>query len=224
MIKFSPKRLTINKANTNVIIMISAASAVIVFSIVGSRALLGQRAYQQNVIVGKETARDQLKANDAAIKKLVTTYEDFVGQDVNIIGGKKDGKGDRDGDNAKIILDALPSQYDFPALASSLEKILNIKGVKITGITGTDDELNQLKPHTGLAQSVGAVVIPFSIAVGGDYQAVQTVIDTLQKSIRPIQILNMNLSGSDNDMSLNLSAKTYYQPGKSLTITTKVIQ
>ena len=225
--KFSTKQLKINKANTNVIILISIASAVIVFSVVSSRALMTQRAYQGRVIKRKEQARDQLKSNNDSVKKLSASYETFVNQNTNIIGGLKDGKGDRDGDNAKIILDALPSQYDFPALASSLEKILNINGIKITGINGTDDELNQLKPkaQTGLAQSSGtAVLIPFSISVGGSYQNVQLVIDTLQRSIRPIQILDMTLSGSDNDMSLTVNAKTYYQPSKTLTIKTEVIK
>jgi len=59
------------------------------------------------------------------------------------LDGTHGGSGDNDGSNSKIILDALPSTYDFPALASSLEKLLASKGVPVSSLSGTDDQLNQ---------------------------------------------------------------------------------
>ena len=119
----SAKHLQINKANSNMVIIIAVAAFVVVFSLVASRALLEKSSYQRRVIAAKQKASNQLKANVEASKSLQASYKTFVSNPNNIIGGNPSGSGDNDGDNAKITLDALPSQYDFPALTSSLEKI-----------------------------------------------------------------------------------------------------
>ena len=41
-----------------------------------------------------------------------------------------------DGDNGKIVPRCMPGQYDFPALATSLTKLLSGQGVKIQSISG----------------------------------------------------------------------------------------
>src|SRR5574338_279847 len=109
----STKRILIDKANSTIVLAVGIAAFLTVFSMVSSKALLSRRAYQSKVIELQEKARDQLNAN----------YQAFVDRPENIIQGSSTGKGERDGDNAKIVLDALPSVYDFPGLTSSLEKI-----------------------------------------------------------------------------------------------------
>ena len=83
-----------------------------------------QAAYQNRVINAKREANGQLQNNLTASKALVKIIpEGFLNTPKILQGATTAGSGDRDGDNGKIILDALPSQYDFPALATSLEKI-----------------------------------------------------------------------------------------------------
>ena len=144
-INISSKQLLINKANSQMVGITAVAAILVVMSLMGSRGLLAQRAYQARVIGEKEKALKQLKQNSNNVNKLVDAYNDFQKQDTNIIGGVTTGSSDKDGDNAKIILDALPSQYDFPALTSSLEKILTDPSYKINTITGSDDEIAQVK-------------------------------------------------------------------------------
>lgn len=222
--KFSTKQLMINKANAQMVIMIGAASALVVFSLIASKSLLSQRTYQSRIITKKEKALKQLKSNVDAVKTLVSAYNQFENANENVIGGNPKGSGDRDGDNAKIVLDALPSQYDFPALATSLEKLVTaykIQSLKIESITGTDDELNQQKsPDTATPAPVD---MPFSLSVSGTYAAIQSFVSTLERSIRPIQVLGITYSGKDADLKAEISAKTFYQPEKSLTIKTEEI-
>jgi hypothetical protein len=220
--KFSGKQLMINKANARMITVIIIASIVVVFSMVASRALLSQRSYQARVITQKEKAVKQLKTNVDAVQKLAGAYTTFVNQPVNAIGGSLNGVGNRDGDNAKIILDALPSQYDFPALATSLEKVLTSPTNKIEAITGIDDELNQQAANS--SPNPLPVNMPFEIKVDSTYVSIQGLITTLQQSIRPFQVLTMQLSGADAALKLDMTARTYYQPSKSLTIKTTVIK
>jgi hypothetical protein len=219
----STKHLQIDKANTTVVAFVGIAAFLTAFSLVASKALLNQRSYQARVITEKTKALKQLKENNASAKQLVTSYQGFVGEPINIIGGNPAGVGDRDGDNAKIVLDALPSKYDFPALATSMEKLLNSAAYKINSITGTDDEVAQSQQDTG-ATTPQPVEMPFEISVTGNFTAIQNLFNTLQQSIRPMHVLTIELSGSDNTLTANIKAKSYYQPEKTLGITTKVVK
>jgi hypothetical protein len=219
-LQISTKRLAISKASAQMMTVVSVAAFVTVFSLVSCQALLSQRNYRGRVISEKEKVHAQLQKDIEAVESLVDSYKKFNNQPVNVIGGSASGNGDRDGNNARIILDALPSKYDFPGLTSSLEKIMKDRGVANVSITGTDDEVAQQT-----AASAGAVPIPFTLAVTKiNYATAQQILLTLEKSIRPIQIDNMTLSGGSRDMSLTITAHTYYQPSKEYKFETKVVQ
>lgn len=217
------KRLAISKANTQMVAAIAGASFVAVFCLVASKAVWSQYQYQAKVVTVKEKARDQLQSNLVAFDDLVKSYDKFDDKKTNVIGGSRDGTGDKDGSNSRIVLDALPSAYDFPALTSSLEKVLNNGSFSITNITGTDDQLNQQENSSSTAPQ--AVPIPFSFTVtNANYASVQNLMKTLQQSIRPMNIDSIELVGGANNMTLTVNAHTYYQPGKSLTITKEVVK
>ncbi len=218
----STKRLMIDKANSTIVIVVAVASFVTVFSLVASRALLSQRSYQARVTAEKEKAAKQLKDNATAVASLQTSYKAFVGTSSNLLGGNPNGTGDKDGDNARIILDALPSKYDFPAVASSLEKLLTNQSLKIISISGSDQEVQQ--EANGSSPTPTTVDMPFNIVVSGSYGALQSLLTTLERSIRPIQIQTVDLSGTDSNMTMTISAKTFYQPEKTLNISTKVVK
>lgn len=218
----STKRLQIDKANLTIIIVTSVAAFLTVFSLVACRSLLSQRSYQSKVIAKKEVAKKQLENNIKSSEKLVASYKAFVSTPDNVIGGSSTGQGDRDGDNAKIILDALPSKYDFPALATSLEKLVTERNYKIVSITGTDDELTQL---TAVETSTPEPVeMPFVINVQGNYDSMQSLVEVFERSIRPFYVTKLSLNGSDSAITLGITAKTFYQPEKSLSIKNEVVK
>ncbi|MDB5170244.1 MAG: hypothetical protein JWN82_640 [Candidatus Saccharibacteria bacterium] len=221
-VELSSKRLQISKANLYMVTVVSIACFVSIFALTASKALLSQRGYQAKVISQKVTAKTQLQANLKARDQLVSQYKLFVGSGTNIIGGSSTGTGDRDGDSAKIILDALPSKYDYPALATSLEKLMTASGLSIGSITGTDDELNQ--SGTGNSGTPTLVDMPFVIVFDGQSANTQDFLSVLQRSIRPMQVQQITITGSDAKLSTSITAKTYYQPEKSLTIKKEVVQ
>jgi hypothetical protein len=219
----STKRLAISKTNAQVVGVVAAAAFVSVFCLIASNAVFSQNRYQARVISAKEKAHEQLEQNIESYKDLASAYKAFDNASTNIIGGTKDGTGDNDGSNSKIILDALPATYDFPALTSSIEKILTDNNLKVTSITGTDDQLNQ-QGNTSSA-SPEPVDIPFTFTVSNaSYASVNQLMSKLQQSIRPIQIDTMDASGSQNNMTVTISAHTYYQPAKTVSITKKVVK
>jgi hypothetical protein len=219
----STKRLAITKANAQIVAIVAIASFLTVFCLFASKAVWSQTRYQARVTTAGEKAHQQLKQNIQAFSKLTASYKEFDSQTTNIIGGSSTGSGGNDGDNARIILDALPSTYDFPALTSSLEKILTAGNFHVDSIGGTDDQLNQQNNIS--SPNPQPVPMPFSFSVTNtNYPAVQQLINTLQLSIRPIQIDSLDLTGGTSNMSLTVDAHTYYQPGKSVNITQQVIK
>lgn len=218
----SIKRAMISKANATMVSVVAAASFVVIFCLVASFILVGQFAYQNKVISQKKTALSQLKTDIASVQSLVTSYASFVegNQTQNVIGGSPTGTGDRDGDNAQIVLDALPSKYDFPALATSIEKIAKSNGVSIQSISGNDDELTQ----AGSNDFSAPIAMPFQVTVAGDYQSIKNVINAFEHSIRPFKIQQLKFTGGESNMTLEIVAQSYYQPAKTLNIRSEVVK
>jgi len=211
------KRIQINKAQATMLGLVIFASVVTVFSLVASKAFFSKASYLNHVAGEKEKAAKQLKTNIDAVSSLVTSYKSFASQNPNLVGGNSTASGERDGDNGRLVLDALPSKYDFPALATSLEKLL--AGYTINSITGNDDATSQA------ANTVtDPVAMPFTINIKSDYNGIQKLSSTFEKSIRPFQIESMVLSGTNANIEAVITAQTFYQPEKNLKIDMKVVK
>lgn len=218
----SLKQVQIDRANIRMFIAIALTVFVVVFCAVAVKSLVSRQSYQNKVIEAREKARNQLEQNIAAATQLTESYKTFVANSPNVIGGSPTGTGERDGDNAKIILDALPSVYDFPALTSSVEKLATNEGLKIEDITGTDDEINQY----GQQSSEPVVVeIPFTVTVNGGYQNINNLITQFEKSIRPFRVTKFVFTGGEGGtVDLTIDAKSFYQPAKSLEVKKEVVK
>src|SRR3989344_1050345 len=206
-INFSSKRLQISKANSAIVAATATATFLVIFSLVAGKTLLSKRSYQARVIGEKKTALKQLEENEKNVEKLVASYKIFVEKPENAIGGVSTGTGDRDGDNAKIILDALPSKYDFPALATSIEKLLIDRNYQIESISGTDLEVEQSAKSS--SSNPEPVEIPFDLSVKGNFTSFKSLMEVFELSIRPFYVNTLSISGDKDDLSLNINAKTY---------------
>lgn len=218
----SVKRVQIDKSQSTMLIVAAVAGFFLAFALVGGKALIDQIAYQNRVIGAKKEAVAQLRSNVQATSNLVSSYKAFVTTSQNVIGGNPQGNGPRDGDNAKIVLDALPSKYDFPALGTSLEKLITEQNMAIDNITGSDDEVAQTEKQSSPAPEPEA--IPFQVAATGSYQSTQGLIDAFNRSVRPFQIQKLKITGSQSSMSVTVEAQTYYQPAKNFNIAKKVVK
>jgi hypothetical protein len=210
------KRVQIGKDKATIFAIVSIIAVVSIGSLIVGKGFWSQASYYSKVADQKEKAREQLIANKDALSELADSYQQFVKQNPNMIGGDANGTGDRDGDNGALVLDALPSKYDFPALTASLEKLLS--GYNIESITGSDEILNQQS-----LEASGPVEIPFSFGVSANYDTLRALIDALNKSIRPMHVTSLEISGSNTALQAEMSLKTYYQPELGLKIENKVV-
>jgi hypothetical protein len=215
------KRLLIDKANASMMLVIGVTSFIVVFSLVASRALLSQSGYQSRVLKERQKALKQLKDNNSNVSSLVASYKSFASEPQNVLGGSPSGSGPRDGDNPKIVLDALPSKYDFPGLISSVEKVLKEGGYNIDSIGGNDDEIAQ--QNTASDKPV-PIEMPFPVTVTTTQSGAENLLTTLEKSIRPMYIKQMTIQVSQGNLKMSMSVKSFYQPEKTLKVSTKVIK
>ncbi len=220
--QFSAKRLAIDKANTTLVIAVSLATFVTIFSLVSCKALLSQRSYQTKVLGQKKQALKQLNDNITAAEQLAVPYQEFASQPQNILGGNAQGDALRDGDNPRLVLDALPSKYDFPALATSLDKLLSDNGFKATQISGTDDEVAQADSKSAAAPQ--PVPIPFVVEASAAAGSAKSFIQLFERSIRPLQVQKLAITGQDGQLKLSVTGQTFFQPEKNLTIQTEKVQ
>jgi hypothetical protein len=220
-VKLSNKRALITKTQSTIVLVTATAAFVLIFTAFGVKTLLSQASYQNRVIAAKKDAVRTLEDNLESREALIQKYKAFVNTQQNKLGGDPRGGGPQDGDNAKITLDALPSKYDFPALATSLDKLLLDQNLRIQSITGTDDEVAQTVVPAGDPQPVA---IPFQVSVSGSYGSMQRLVDAFDRSIRPIKIHNLQMSGGEGDMNMTVTAETYYQPEKTFTLTKEVVK
>lgn len=220
--QFSSKKIQIDKAQATIVSIIAGAVFVTVFSLVSSKALWTQRSYQAKVLSKKQQASDQLEDNIQSVDGLVASYKTFVSAPTNFLQGNPTGQGEKDGDNARLVLDALPSKYDFPALTASLEKILTDRKFKVDSITGVDNEVAQAGDQK--SGDPKPVDMPFQLGVSGSYTSIQDLIGVFEHSIRPFSIQKIALSGGTNDMKMTIDAKTYYQPEKTLDIKKETVK
>jgi Tfp pilus assembly protein PilO len=209
----SNKHALIEKSNTTMLIVIGVAAAVLSFTIVSTISLSRRLSYQSRVINARTDAEDQLNKNYSALQQLIESYEKFDSTEKSVIGTTET--------NSKIVLDALPSKYDFPALATSINKIIELTGgISSKNITGSDLEA------TAEQSSIDPkpIEIPISISGEASYENIQKLVNNLQASIRPFKIKNVTFSGDQQKMNFNISMTTYYMPSKNLEIPLKEIK
>jgi hypothetical protein len=222
MAKLSIKHLQINKANHAVIVATAIGAAIAVLGLFIGRGVWVRYSHQEAVIDAKTTSLKLLEANIVSKNQIVESYKNFVdpAKSTNIIGGLIVGEDDKDGDNARLVLDALPSKYDFPALATSLDKMLRGNGYVVTAIDGTDDEIAQ-----ATSTESAPVEIPIGVSVeNADYDGIQDIVRLFGRSIRPFKIQTMTISGGGNTMTIDLKVTAYFQPEKKFEIGTEIIK
>ena len=221
----SIKHDIIEKANTYMFVSISIAVFIVVFCLFAAKALVDHAGYQQKVIQEKKTALKVLKDNKTRADSLKESYANFAGESINILGGNATGNGPRDGDNAKLVLDALPPELDFPALSTSIEKILVDGGYIIQAIGGNDSASADASGDSQGGTTVsGPVEIEFPFSVNASPEAALGLLQTLELSIRPFTVRALEIEGSGNSLDLTIKMNTYYQPSSSLQVSTKVVR
>ncbi len=225
MPKVVQNKLGSDDSGTRLVVIVSVAAVISVFCLLSAKALLSQASYHRRVLSARRQAIDQLKSDIEAANTLSQQYKVFqTGNPDNIIGGKNSTDTNLqppDGDNARIVLDALPATYDFPALISSVAKILNTNHLSGQSISGSDQSKSLSNNPTNHPEP-----LPLQLTLSGSssYKGIRAFIKDLERSIRPFDVTSLQLAGTDKSMNATIVANTYYQQALSLELEEKEVK
>ena len=211
--KVSIKHLQIDKSQSTMLGVIAATVVIVVFSLFATKSMITTGLYQKRALHARKDVAATLKSNYTAARTLVGQYKVFAEADPNVLGGTVAGSANLDGSNPVIVLDSLPSIYDAPALATSLEKIMTGRGVTINSLTVTDD------PSTNSDQAESqpkTKPVAFSFEGSTTFTGASQLLQDFERSIRPFDLNTLEINGSDNKLKLTVGMTTYLQPAKSL--------
>lgn len=220
------KSIELSKDDSTLMAMIAVATIIAVFCLVSAKALLSQASYQRRVINARHAATTQIQANITKGQQLVTQYNNvFQGSSAtNVLGGKNTtdpGAVPPDGTNGSIVLDALPTTYDYPALLTSIEKVVTDDGIGSPTIGGTDQSASA---NNTAVPNPQPVKISLTLSGTATYDNVQALVKDLERSIRPFDITHITLSGDESNLVVSINFDTYYQPAKSLNVNSMEIR
>lgn len=195
------KRALIGKANSTMLIVAVVGSMIISMGLVVGKLLWDQHSFNSEVIGKKELARDTLKDNLSKIDELKRNLESL----------------DRGQTNSKTVLDALPSKYDFPAVASSLDLLAEKAVIPRGNFEFSGEDTAEKLDSSANPQPIS---IPFKATVVADTTKVIDFLTKTELSIRPFKATKLSFKAEEgNNVELAFEGETYYQPRKSLEIT-----
>lgn len=212
----SIKHLQIDKNQSTMLSVIVVAIVVSVFCLVATKSMVTKGLYQRRALHARQKVVSTLKTNYDSAQTLVKQYQNFATADPNILGGSVGGNSNLDGDNPRIVLDSLPSKYDAPALASSVEKVMLGRGITIDSLTITDDPTGN--SDLPLQNPIPKPVL-FSFGGTTSFGTGALLLQDFEHSIRPFDVNTLELSGTDSVLKVTANMTTYFQPAKSLDLT-----
>lgn len=180
-----------------VAILISVIS--IILALVIGKMLVDGMMLNARVIGKKSAASKQINTNYDNLKNLQNEY--------NSLGALRD-----------TATTALPTKPDLPQLWSMMENIGNSSGVATNSVNSVATSDTDAQPGSAVQE------LPITVSVQGSYAAIQSYLQNLELSTRPLRVTNVTLSGTNNAVQANLTITTYYQGAADLNIGSEVVQ
>ncbi len=230
------KRQQIENAGRSMFIWVAIASVAVSICIVTAQFLFQKWTYNNRVLDAKYKAAEQLKKNITNAKQLQDAVNALVSND-----DLASVKTNTDDPNTQSVLDALPSRFDSTALATSFQQvILKHSGVTVEGISVPSDQDPSASANAGATggapttanptstKTPGTATTPqemrFTLTVSGSYDKIRNMFLDLERTIRPMKLTAVDLSGDDANMTATIGGVTYYQPSKSANIKQEVVK
>lgn len=227
----------VKKTGSSSLAMVIIATVIVVFCLVSARALLVQGAYQRRVVNAKHETVKQLKSNIEKAKNLSVAYRSFADRSPNFLGGNgnaPDNAFPPDGPNSRLVLDALPSNYDFPALVASLDSLVRVHRLTEPEVKATDSSLPDANGATtgsaqSTAQKAGSSPVTISdLVLGGksDSSNIFLLLTSIERSIRPMNVTKLDLTKDEqsSQYTTTVTLETYYQPSKKVEVKDKLVK
>lgn len=184
-----------SKLSTNSTIAVATGVVIVVLLICAYFGyVLGQKLITNSkVALAQAQASSQLNTKLDNAQTLVGSYQ-ALGSKTTLIGH------------------ALPVTPDFPALISIMENAAASSGVTLVSVTPSLTETATATPVAAVNLPAGAQAYDLTLQVTGSYPKVVAFMKNLELSSRPMRVTNIQVTGTDQQLSVTLSVTTFFAP------------
>lgn len=216
------KRQQIASGNKTMFLWVAGASVIVAFAIVVSIFMIKQIVFTEKILIEKNKTVSTLEKNaetaDALDKNVKNLRAD---KNLTLV------RSSASDNNLDVIIDAMPYATDNVAFGSSLQTVL-LTGISIDAMSvdPSNSSTSTSGVDTGAVETVGdSRPMTFSFKVTGSSGQLQELLSRLNRSIRPIKIVSLQLeSAGPGKLTATVQAATYYQPKKTLDLQQKVVK
>lgn len=193
------------KSNTVIVTVMVVCMLALVVCVVLGKALFDEISFKQHVLSEKRAANTVLAQNVENIPVLTENYQEMQ----------------NDGLTSEQVLNALPVTDDFPALATNAERIAELSQVSLGSIS-VDSSSGSSGDVVADSGTSAPVPVPVQISVRGSYANIVRFLGNLERSARPIVIEELTASGTNQTLTVEVDATTYYQAPTTAEVKTEV--
>lgn len=222
------KRQQISNANRTMFMWVAAVSAVVGIAIVGSILLYQKAVFNERVLAVKDKTVNTLRDNNKVIPEL----EDKIRQ-MNTNQALTDAMAPNQTQPIRVVLDALPSEANSPALGSSLQsKFLNdpalkIESLNVDPVLGVESQAQgNVQDASGAAETAAnEITFRFSVSVDiNNANALKELLQRLERSIRAIDITSLKIEAQSNRLVLSVEGRAFYEPAKTVQLQEETVK
>lgn len=218
------KRQKIQESSRTMFMWIAGMAAIVGFCGVVAWFVFQQAAFKIEVVNEKNKTVETLKENNAAIPDLKDSIRVLeTNTALNLA------KANDEQNALQVVLDALPADANALALGGSLQERL-IKGVpnltlETLTVQPTSNALTTSERANRRKDKVAANEITFRLTVSSpDANAIKTMLDRFERSIRVIDIDSLTLERSERLYTMTIDAHAYYEPARVIELQEKVVK
>ena len=187
---------TKKEASTNNYVAIAIVVTIVVVIVCGiiAKSEISSLIKNTKVISGDMKAKRDLDTKLENIPQLIDHY--------NNLGTKKD-----------MIAHGLPNKADLPQIVSMMQGISASSSVQLRSISPTTIGAPVAgTPVSGAASSaVGAKTYDYTVDITGSYTGIVSFFRNIEKSVRPIKVVNATFSGDSGTLAASVQLETYFQ-------------
>ena len=138
------------------------------------------------------------------------------------------------GEQSKLISDALPNGVDIPGLANAIEAMATSSGAQLSDVSSSGAAATTTPSTTTpsattstaatVTSSTAPTPLPISISASVSYANLPRFLSSIEGSLRPITISDIQLSGTNAKLIITITATTYYQNPVTFTVTKETVK
>lgn len=220
------KRTQIAKANRMMFTWVAGASVVLGFALVGAIFLTQMLLFNERVLQEKRNTISVLRANIGNVGELESQVRVLDANQALISS-----KANPSDQTLQVILDALPAEANSLALGASLQNRLlsginglTINSLQVESVDTATDQNQPAPPAAGTVADESEYAINFSFSVTGNTNALRQVLVNLERSIRTIEVVSVRIESQGSQQVLNIEAKAFYEPARTVELKDKVVK